>query len=81
MSHVGLVTKNHCAGEDQQQFSSQQKVIFKGLINSMKHSNFWEPKNHLAIQAILRTSCSQEPATGHYPQPDQSSPHLPIIFI
>jgi hypothetical protein len=26
MSPVGLISKNYCAGEDQQQFSSQQSV-------------------------------------------------------
>jgi hypothetical protein len=25
--------------------------------------------------------CSQEPATGPYPKPDQSSPHNPILFL
>jgi len=25
-------------------------------------------------------SCSQERATGHYPEPDESSPHLPTKF-
>jgi hypothetical protein len=25
-------------------------------------------------------SCSQEPATGPYPQPDASSPQLPTLF-
>jgi hypothetical protein len=25
--------------------------------------------------------CSQEPSTGPYPEPDQSNPYHPIIFI
>jgi hypothetical protein len=25
--------------------------------------------------------CSQEPATGPYPEADASSPHLPTLFI
>jgi len=25
--------------------------------------------------------CSQEPATGHYPEPDESSPHPQILFL
>jgi len=48
----------------------------------------WEANSHLASQAIPRTfmepegllCCSQEPATGHYPQPDASSAHLPTLF-
>jgi hypothetical protein len=24
--------------------------------------------------------CTQEPATGHYPEPDESSPQLPTLF-
>jgi len=24
--------------------------------------------------------CSQEPATGPYPEPDESSPQFPILF-
>jgi hypothetical protein len=26
-------------------------------------------------------SCSQEPSTGPYPEPDQSSPYHPILFL
>jgi hypothetical protein len=25
--------------------------------------------------------CSQEPATGPYPEPDASSPHILILFL
>jgi hypothetical protein len=25
--------------------------------------------------------CSQEPATGPYPEPDESSPQLPTLFL
>jgi len=25
--------------------------------------------------------CSQEPAIGHYPEPDEFSPHLPTLFF
>jgi hypothetical protein len=25
--------------------------------------------------------CSQEPATGPYPEPDESNPHLPTLFL
>jgi hypothetical protein len=32
-----------------------------------------EPKSSLL--------CSQEPATGHYPEPDESSPYHPILFL
>jgi len=26
-------------------------------------------------------TCSQEPATGHYPEPGEFSPHLNILFL
>jgi hypothetical protein len=26
-------------------------------------------------------SCSQEPSTGPYPEPDQSSPYHPILYL
>jgi hypothetical protein len=26
-------------------------------------------------------SCSQQPATSPYPDPDASSPHLPTLFL
>jgi hypothetical protein len=26
-------------------------------------------------------SCSQEPATGPYSEPDQSSPYQPVLFL
>jgi hypothetical protein len=25
--------------------------------------------------------CSQEPTTGPYPEPDESSPQIPILFL
>jgi hypothetical protein len=38
----------------------------------IKFSAFMKPEGSL--------SCSQQPATGPYPKPDASSPHLPILF-
>jgi len=53
--------------------------------NSMRRSPIWGTNSHSAIQEILQPfmepeislRCLQEPATGSYPEPDESSPHLP----
>jgi hypothetical protein len=55
----------------------------------MKQSPFRIANNHSASQETLRlllkleTSlpCSQEYATGLYPEPDESSPHPHIVFL
>jgi hypothetical protein len=46
------------------------KLIVVHLVNSSEH--FVEPDVSLP--------CSQETATYPYPQPDESSPHPPILF-
>jgi len=59
------------------------------LNNAMKQSPFRIANNHSASQETLRlllkleTSlpCSQEYATGLYPEPDESSPHPHIVFL
>jgi hypothetical protein len=38
----------------------------------VKFYDFIEPEGSL--------SCSQEPATGPYPEPNESVPHLPTLF-
>jgi hypothetical protein len=47
------------------------EVIFHSCSRNSLH--FVQPKDSL--------SCSQEPTTGPYPQPDKSSPCHPIIFL
>jgi hypothetical protein len=32
------------------------------------------------MEAEGSLSCSQEPATGPYPEPDESNPHIPNLF-
>jgi hypothetical protein len=54
----------------------------------MEQIPFWEADSHSASQQIpppfmepiVSLPCSQEPATGPYPEPVASSPHLPILF-
>jgi hypothetical protein len=48
-------------------------------------SPYWEADSHSASQEITREPegsflCSQHPATGPYPEPDEPSPHLPTLF-
>jgi hypothetical protein len=33
------------------------------------------------MEPELSLQCSQEPATGFYPEPDESRPHLPILLL
>jgi hypothetical protein len=53
----------------------------------MEQSTSWEVNNHLPNQEIppfyvtkIFITCSQEPATGCYLEPDESSPQLPTFF-
>jgi len=49
----------------------------------MKHSSL-EADSHSASQEISRPlwdPYSQEPATGSYSEPDDSNPHLRILFL
>jgi hypothetical protein len=47
------------------------------------YSTSWEANSDLATQEIPRISlkpCSQQPATGPYPVPDEFSPHFPTLY-
>jgi hypothetical protein len=35
----------------------------------------------LFVEYVGSLPCSQEPATGPYPEPDESSPHLHALFL
>jgi hypothetical protein len=41
----------------------------------------WEANSHSASQDIPRLSWILDPATGTYPEPAESSPHPPILFL
>jgi len=55
----------------------------------MKYSLSWEANSRSARQEIPRLllepegslPCSQDPDTGPYPEPDEYSPHLPILLL
>jgi hypothetical protein len=54
----------------------------------MEHSPYRKANSRPARQEIssfmepdISLSCSQEPATGPYPQPDETSPHSHIILV
>jgi hypothetical protein len=53
----------------------------------MEQSLFWEATSHSASQEIPTfygpeglLPCSQEPASGPCPKPDETTPHLPTLF-
>jgi hypothetical protein len=63
-------------------------VLHCNRTNSIEHSPSGEANSHSASQEISRLSfepegslpCSQERATGAYPDRDEYSPHLPTLF-
>jgi hypothetical protein len=54
----------------------------------MEQGASWEADSHSAGQEIPQPftepegslPCSQEPATGSFPEPDEFSPHLATLF-
>jgi hypothetical protein len=63
-------------------------TITNYLTNSMEQNPSWQANSHSATQEIPRPfmepegslPCSQQPATDPYPEPDESSSHLPTLF-
>jgi hypothetical protein len=56
-----------------------QKAPLTNSLEASSHSASQEtPPSFMKPQGSLL--CSQEPATGTYPEPDESSPHYPILF-
>jgi len=59
------------------------------VTKSMKLRPSWEAGSHSASQEFPclfmepegSLPCSQDPATGTYPDPNSSSPHLPTVFL
>jgi hypothetical protein len=67
----------------------RMKTIQKSVTNSLKGTEYClEANGHSAtpeISAFLMESansllCSQDHATGSYPEPDASNPHLPTLL-
>jgi hypothetical protein len=66
-----------------------QKPYILVLTNSTEQSPSWEADSHSASQQNSRPfmepegslQCSQQPATGPYPEPDASNPQLPTLFL
>jgi hypothetical protein len=53
--------------------------------NPMEQSSPSEAKSHYInylpfMKPEVSLPCSYEPATGHYPKPDESSPQLPTLI-
>jgi hypothetical protein len=68
-------------------FLVKDRENFTLSTNSAEQSPSWGADSHLAGQQTPRLlwnlkvhDCSQEPATGPYPEPDASNPQPPTIF-
>jgi hypothetical protein len=46
-----------------------------------RHSISYLRISQYFIEPESSLPCSQEPSTGPYPKPDQSSPYYPILFL
>jgi hypothetical protein len=59
-----------------------REVIQKIIINNYLHGAeaFSEINTQPFMEPEVSLSSSKEPTIHHYPEPDESSPHLPILF-
>jgi hypothetical protein len=87
-------TWHHVLNFDEEPFLSSNWDSWKSGLsgrktNSMELKISWEAASRSAAQEFPQhfmvpegsLPCSQEPSTGPYPEPDQSSQYLPILFL
>jgi hypothetical protein len=64
-------------------------AFMRQLNTDMQKNSLREATSHSATQDFSQhfmepegsLPCPQDPTTGPYPKPDQSSPHHPILFL